>query len=625
VEKGSGRLLPAENRRVSVIIGAAALAASMLLLAWLNTKITVYSDDYWYGTFYNGGLGQFWANMVRHYNETNGRFYVHLIVPTVLLFDTKLFIWLSPPLLALLYWFGARMLWDGLPKQGIYFSAALGILCTMACDVEYLRMTLLWISAYFNYVFPVMMLALAGYFQKRRVDGNQTGTGHVFGLIFAVLAGASTEQCGIMSLVVTWGYAILSRAAHHDPRRRCWDYPVFVLLGFMTILLSPGSWARMDRGVSGGFLSFLVPSVFMARFCDAMSYVVKYPSTVILLCALFALSALAYLADRRLTKWLLLGLPLAAGQLAFYFLGLTRWACVWAVAGLLAAAVMFLLRREYWETGLMILAAVASHMMLIITTQCSERTVFVGIIALTVTAISLLMRVLYAAAGAGRLKKSPGVPARAAVLCVLAAVCVCAYVPTLKGYTASKKIVDENLASIRRSRATGVCYFNIDIDPRYRFTMPFEGAYFYENFRAYYQIPDSTRLVFTSSEWTLKDIASDAETCVFPTLEKGGRLYFPIEFAVSAAGGRAVFSWRDHSYSITVNGKNYTALEDGTLIEALPDGTQRTIAADFTVFPPFSSTYTLLYCPADKLAQYLGVIWKYDAANGVYNVERTGA
>ena len=48
--------------------------------------------------------------MAQHYRETNGRFYVHLIVPFVLLFDTKLFLFVSPVLLALLYYFGAKMM-----------------------------------------------------------------------------------------------------------------------------------------------------------------------------------------------------------------------------------------------------------------------------------------------------------------------------------------------------------------------------------------------------------------------------------------------------------------------------------------------------------------------------------
>lgn len=82
----------------------------MALLALLNSKITVYSDDYWYGTFFQNGFSGFLREMYQHYMQTNGRLYVHAIIPVVLLFDTKLFIFLSPVLLAALYAMGAKAL-----------------------------------------------------------------------------------------------------------------------------------------------------------------------------------------------------------------------------------------------------------------------------------------------------------------------------------------------------------------------------------------------------------------------------------------------------------------------------------------------------------------------------------
>jgi len=606
------------RRRPELWLWAGLLLAAMALLAVLNSKITVYSDDYWYGTFYDNGIRGFLRNMAEHYRSTNGRFYVHLIVPTVLLFDTKLFVFLSPVLLALLYWFGAKALNDRLPAEGVLAAAALGVLVTMACDVRYLRMTLLWISAYFNYVFPVLMTSLAMFFQRRWYDNRQSKTGHVFGLIFAVLAGASTEQCGIMSLAALWGCAILSRIFAKTPKNRCWGYPLFALLGFLTILAAPGSWARVGRGVDGGILSCLHPTVFLARFFDAMIYVVKYPSTVVLLAAGGVLAGLTPVFDRKAPKGLYAGFALAAGQLAFWFLGLTKPACVWAAASLLALAVLFLLRREYWQTGLMLLASLAAQMTLIITTLGSERTAFAGIVALIITDLSLLCRILWPAGG-----RRPA-SLRAGLVLALAAVCAVFYVPTLRGYTASKKIVDENLASVEQSRTTGVCYFNIDIDPRYRFTMPFEGSYFYNNFRAYYHMAPETKLVFTSKNWTLGSIRGGDDVCVFPTLQNKTGLWFPVEYVFRAVGGSAEWSWKNHTYTLTLGSKTFLATESGALYVYLQDGSKQQLADDFTILPPFSDTYTLLYCPADKLQEYFGFNWSYDEAQNLYTVEGTG-
>ena len=146
MEKFSLRQLPQNDKRRNFICGAV-LLLTMAMLAVLNSKITVYSDDYWYGTFFDNGFVGFLKEMYRHYMQTNGRLYVHLIVPTVLLFDTKLFIFLSPVLLALLFALGAKAQNAQLQTGDVLLAAAFGILLTLASDVQYLRMSLLWISA----------------------------------------------------------------------------------------------------------------------------------------------------------------------------------------------------------------------------------------------------------------------------------------------------------------------------------------------------------------------------------------------------------------------------------------------------------------------------------------------
>lgn len=612
MEKFSLRQLPQNDKRRNFICGAV-LLLTMAMLAVLNSKITVYSDDYWYGTFFDNGFVGFLKEMYRHYMQTNGRLYVHLIVPTVLLFDTKLFIFLSPVLLALLFALGAKAQNAQLQTGDVLLAAAFGILLTLASDVQYLRMSLLWISAYFNYIFPVLMTCAAALCQRRWYAGRQGKAEHVFGLIFAILAGAGTEQCGIVSLVVVWGYAILSRIWGGVERRRCWGYPLFVLLGFLTILCAPGSWARVDRGVDGGILSCLHPDVFIRRFYDAIIYVVKYPSSVILLALTDVTAALLCLKDRRLYRGLLVGFPFAALQLAFYALDWYWPACVLYAVSVLALSVLLLLQKDYWMTGVLLLGSLASNMMLIITTLNSERTAMIGMVTLILVFVSLLFRLLsYVRRGAA-----------CAELCLLAALCCAAYVPTLMGYSASKKIVDANLASVKASRETGYAEFNIDIDPRYRFTMPFEGDYFYTNFRKYYHMDADTPLIFTSSRWTLGWIANaDGTACVFPTLADETGLYFPFEQALASIGGKAVYSWRDHSYDVTLGGDRWHITAEGKISRVNDDGKQTVLGNDFVILLPFSETYTLLYADASQLTQYFGVTWTYDAATSQYTLAR---
>lgn len=583
------------------------LALSVLLLLALNTKITVYSDDYWYGTFFDGGLRGFAREMLSHYRSTNGRLYVHILVPIVLLFDTKLFALLSPVLLALLFWFGARYLNDTLSLPALLACSALGVLGTMACDVAYLRMTLLWISAYFNYIFPVAAAVLAGWFQARLYGGRiHKKSFFLAGVMFSFLAGAATEQGAIMTLILLWGGALLQRF-RVGRQKSMWTYPIAALAGFLTILLAPGSWERVGRGIDGGFFSFLHPSVFAPRFLDVFHYM-QYPSTVVILTAVYLLSALLALGDRRLNRGLLAGFPLAVGQLAALFLGAETFASCWMVAGCLALAVLFLLERDYWPTGLLLLASLASNGMLIITTLNSERTAFPSIIALLLVLISLL----------ARLVRPLALPARGVAAAALAAVCVAAWLPTFRGYCASKQIVDKNLAAVEESRTTGVCPIDIDIDPRYRFTMLFEGSYFYNNFRSYYHMDPDTRIVFTSEKWELNTIASQTETYPFPTLEDERGLFFPVEFAFASAGGWAEWDWRSSSYTIWHHGGTYHVTKEGVLSRVEEDGSLTPMGDDFTLLLPYSKTYTLLYCPAQALRDYFGLTWTYDPDAGEY-------
>ena len=56
------------RRRPELWLWAGLLLAAMALLAVLNSKITVYSDDYWYGTFYDNGIRGFLRNMRRAFD-----------------------------------------------------------------------------------------------------------------------------------------------------------------------------------------------------------------------------------------------------------------------------------------------------------------------------------------------------------------------------------------------------------------------------------------------------------------------------------------------------------------------------------------------------------------------------
>ena len=81
-----------------------------------------------------------------------------------------------------------------------------------------------------------------------------------------------------------------------------------------------------------------------------------------------------------------------------------------------------------------------------------------------------------------------------------------------------------------------------------------------------------------------------------------------------------MYSWRDHSYDVTLGGDRWHITAEGKISRVYDDGKQTVLGDDFVILLPFSETYTLLYADASQLTQYFGVTWTYDAATSQYTL-----
>lgn len=590
------------------LLGAMVLAAAMLLHFAVNRLLTVYSDDYWYGTFFQNGLRGFLRHTAEHYRNTNGRVLIHILIPILLLADTKAFAALSPVLTALLFVLGLRVQNRRLKGGGLLLAGGLGVLSVLGSEIQYLRMSLYWLSAYFNYAFPLIFpLAVLWGMERARENRNSPLGAAALG-VCAFLAGASTEQCGVVSLILVAGYWLLQVWRQGPARNRLYWYPLLTALGYLTILTAPGSRARMNRGIEGGIFSVLDPAVFRSRFFDVMHYLCGCAFWNALFAAFCLLVGLLCLANRGLPRHLLSGIPAAAAVAALAVMGWESPLAVLTVLYTLYVAVTFLLYPAYRVTGLLLLGGGASVMMLIITTLYYARTFFPCVLIFLMVCWSLLFQVLAHA------------PASAAVvtLAALAAVFLVRYVPIYRGYAANQAVIQQNLQAVEACRRGEPLQLSIDLDPDYRFTVFFEGSYFLENFLQYYQLPSNTPVRFTSEIWDVSGLESGGQTSAFPALEKDGQLLFPIEFPFRNTGGACDFRWTDHTFAITCGGKSYTLREDGQLFLNQPGGGGSLVDGGCTPQMPFSFTYTQMYLSAEDFARCFGITFDYDAGSDSY-------
>ena len=582
-------------------LAALLLLAVMALHFAVNTQLTVYSDDYWYGTFFRNGLRGFARNTIDHYKETNGRVLVHILIPILLLADTKLFAVVSPILTALIFAVGLRAQDKRMTLPALLTGTALAVLTVLGSEIQYLRMSLYWLSAYFNYAFPLLFPLLTLWLLERGGRPTKGATAALY--LCALLSGMGTEQSGVVSLTALWGFWLCALPSKRENARRALHCALLTGAGYLTILMAPGSHARIGRGIDGGLLSVLRPGVFAARFFDVMDYLCGFGFWNVLFAAFCLLTAGLWLADRRRPKALLSGFAAAAAVLALWALGLEKPLAVLTVLYTLFASALLLTREETRVTALLTLGAGASVMFLTVTTLYYARTFFPCVLLFILVCWSLFFAVFRGA--------KPSIPR--AICAVLAAVLLARYIPICRGYAANKAVIDRNLAAVEAAKDGAPLELSVDLDADFRFTMFFEGGYFLANFFRYYGLPEETPVRFTSDIWDVSDVEADGQRSVFPALERDGRLLLPIEFTLKALGGRCDFDWTDHTFTITRGDSAYLLYEDGRLER---DGVLVDDRCSYVM--PFSYTYTLLYLPADDFERCFGVEFEYDAARDCY-------
>lgn len=601
---------PNKRGRALLIAGAAALAAAMLLHLAVGLNLTLYAGDLQYATFFRDGLLGFARNTLAHYRGTNGRWFVHILIPIVLLFDTKLFAVLAPPLTAGIFMLGLKGADPSMKKGPWLLAAGLGLLTLLGSDILYLRMSLYWLAAYFNYAFPLIFPLGVVWGMGRGLEKPLSRWQKVLLWGCAFFAGACTEQSAVVAVVLIFGFWLLKC---REQGLRAWCLPpVFTALGALTVVLAPGSRARVDRGIDGGIFSVFNPQVFATRFFEVMDYLSGNLFWNLLFAALCLFAGLLCLLRRDLPRHLLSGLGAAALTVALAACGQEKPLAVFTVLYTLYLAVTFLFVPEYQTTGLMLLAAGASVMLLIVTTLYYARTFFPCLLLFIIVAVSLLFRLL----------REVPLPVGAVVCAALAVVFVARYVPIYQGYAANNRIVKENLQGIENFLAEdeadrGELALNIDMDPRYRFHTFFEGQFFMTNFKRYYHIPPETKIRFVSQVFQFSDVQAGEEVYDYPALEKDGVVMFPIDFVMRGAGFECVYRWADYTYHITANGKEYTIYRDGRLTEMGPSGE---VLVDESCEPvrPYSDSYNMLYMSQEDLQRCFGLEFRYDSSKNLY-------
>lgn len=543
------------GRVASYLVFFSVIGVMMLLLSY----ITLYSDDYQYAAFFRGGFSSFLNKTVNHYRNDNGRALVHFFAEVFLLCGTKLYAVVFPFLLAAAFSLGTTLKFgEKCSFSPVVTAAALAVF--LALPVEYLKETLCWVSGSFNYCFPFLLVML--YFTFASREGWRSA---ILAVLFGLLSGATTEQSGLAALVGGCLLALLATLRGGKEKRlsaQAWLPIPFVLLGYLTVLLAPGTANRLAASEGSGLYVLRHPTVFLHRLETVMTYFAGGNGVVasarwLILLLMILLGFLPLLLRRKRLRPLVAILPATVLYLLFLFLDWALGAHLVVLFSLFFSGVWLLTDSDFSFDGILLLAGLASLGVMVFTELGAYRTV----VPLLLFLITVLVRL-----AAVYLARCPFL-IKAASTCGVFLLCAVLAFPTLRGYRANAALVRENEAAIRAGRETGTIILGTDFDDRYRHLLMFDGAYFFHHFRILYEIPEGTSVYLEGVHYAHYPVFLASEELSAHSVMTGGVLYLPLVELFRAMGGECVWDFEgQNGYYLSYGGEPYYLSRlDGTI------------------------------------------------------------
>lgn len=232
------------------------LAKFMLLCLFIGlflvyTKTRLYGDDWAYYQFMSADIPYYIKKTIEHYNKAGGRVIVHMVATLLIRLDLIVWWVLGSGMIT----FAVRGIKDILlsnkdkdKKQEIFILLAL-LLYVCAMDQSMTEQSTFWFMGFFNYFYPLFLVI---FFMKQMLGSVLAGgSGQLRwpDFLLGLFAAASVEQAGMMTI----GIMVLLLIDHGwvEKKRiplRAMLLLVILIIGYMTIMLSPAQGMRLSLG-----------------------------------------------------------------------------------------------------------------------------------------------------------------------------------------------------------------------------------------------------------------------------------------------------------------------------------------------------------------------------------------
>lgn len=513
--------------------GGIAILFLLLFYLFLETAILL-GDDYYYAGYIRNGFSYFLSENKLHYTTLSGRIFIHFWVALLLLFDTLLYPLLGTLVFGCLILFAISLfvkdrqhcLQEGLQRRWQFILTGVLIATVLTLDITMLRETLLWICAFFNYVLPL-------FFTLTSIFLWQKGKINFLLFLSAFMAGASTEQSGVMSIFMICCYILCNFKT--NPRKAAGILTIFfVIFGFCVVFFSPGTMARLESEAGIELETFVQTENIMENLkatAIALFELVFKQKIQLLSFLVFLLGYLLCTIRKDGKKRDVFGIILSiCGLILIYFILFPPeifflGCCFILYCGLLW--IYFLTHREYFLASLL-LGAGASVLVVIPIAVLVPRVLFAFFVIL-----GLLSGLFCCEIFAYRKWKSHY------FLFGLFILTFTLSFDHLHGAYQNFQIEHQNLRSIKEGRELGFVAYRIDFDPLYHHTKFYENGFHYKYFIAYHHLEETQFHLVSEIHPT---VVVNGKELPVPAIKEEGGYYISFAYFIQALGGSVLWS-----------------------------------------------------------------------------------
>lgn len=481
----------------------------------------IHIDDIMYAEWTKHGLGYFIEKNIWHYNNYNGRAFIHMCLQIILIFGDKLFPLVAPICLSVGFYLFYRTTAPDMSVTKKLFATSLSLMLVWSLGARYLESTVLWMSGTFNYIFPFLIVSISYALFAKNKDKSKIS---VLTIIMLFLSGATTEQYGM----ITIGLITLSLFFDFIDKKKIGTnilrYLLPSVIGYLSIILSPGTFTRLF-----GMNDFVTSNNYTLadKFSGNCDFLFGFFGNIFITVALFFLIGIVAIGkNTKYSKLCISGIFVGAIVFVLNFTVFTNIKYVLCVMELIFLCFALCKKKETREQGKLLICGSGSFLMMSVTMNYGTRTCLPFILLAIVLGVIILKDISFG--------KKNIISYISFALVFL--ICYSGYITMFDATKTANVFCKDVKHQLVNAKTTKEMTINLDetlssTTYKHRHLTLFDTytKLQFDLYQKYFEIPDDTKVYFISKTYNTSSIKYNNKYCLLPAITKENEIYIPFK------------------------------------------------------------------------------------------------